>query len=250
MNCSKAQTKLEKLICSTPELKNLDAKLNLDYSALIKRINKESAAIVKSSQKLWHARQFSSCDNAACAKSALQSRIAHLNDDYDDCKWVQKYKKASASEVMSDVSSNDLLARLGWDYSADFGFKKKNQKSTLSEALAEALSGTPDPVLNLKEEQFTVSGCRAQSCLEKAWLWLDTAEMTSGGVAAIVSYVFNGRPTSTPQLLVFSPSEENWNSVSADAKGSLKAWLKSHDVKPSVVRYLSKSGIQEIQLEK
>lgn len=79
-DCSKASTRIEKLICNDKELSRLDESLAKAYQAAL---SSESAEAAKASQRKWLEHERSSCDNSAtnlgqtalCLRSSYDERI-------------------------------------------------------------------------------------------------------------------------------------------------------------------------------
>lgn len=74
-DCTKATTKVEKMICVDPELSNLDDELAKAYRNALKDESQAEAA--KSAQKLW-LKERNRCEDAACAKKAYATRLQNL----------------------------------------------------------------------------------------------------------------------------------------------------------------------------
>lgn len=75
MDCAKAVTSVEKMICADPELRQLDALLNKDYPGYAE---KQGQARARSLQTDW-LRQRDACAAAPCLKEAYTKRIRELS---------------------------------------------------------------------------------------------------------------------------------------------------------------------------
>ena len=74
IDCSKAESSAEKLICANPALTQLDAVLNKDYPAYAARQGKDAA---KRSQADW-LKQRDACADAACLETVYTRRIREI----------------------------------------------------------------------------------------------------------------------------------------------------------------------------
>src|SRR4051812_46178278 len=76
-DCKKASVAIEKMICSDPQLSELDTRLALSYKRLLeKAANPDS---LKAEQRTWLAIERSKCTTLACLKAAYQRRLAALD---------------------------------------------------------------------------------------------------------------------------------------------------------------------------
>ena len=74
-DCSKAGTKVEKMICADPELSKLDGELGKAYSAALKKNSDPST--LKQQQRDW-LKERDKCDSADCLRTVYQQRIAKI----------------------------------------------------------------------------------------------------------------------------------------------------------------------------
>lgn len=77
-DCAKAQTKIEKMICTDPELSKLDEELGAIYLNVIKDIT--IASKVKKDQKGWLKWERNRCSDVTCLKEEYQQQITELRD--------------------------------------------------------------------------------------------------------------------------------------------------------------------------
>lgn len=77
-NCSKAITWTEKIICSDPQLSNLDGQLMASYKTALSNILDGDA--LKTTQKNWLKSVRDECKDVTCLKQAYSSRLAELNE--------------------------------------------------------------------------------------------------------------------------------------------------------------------------
>ena len=75
-DCGKALSKIEKLICSTPETADADRRLNAAYSAARAKTN--DLVGLKDDQRQW-LKARNACDDAACLLNVTQVRIQRLS---------------------------------------------------------------------------------------------------------------------------------------------------------------------------
>ena len=78
-DCGKAATKVEKLICSDPELSRLDDELGEQYSEAIEKRPIEK--LLPQNQRTW-LKERNRCKDVQCLQDAYRHRIADLKDSY------------------------------------------------------------------------------------------------------------------------------------------------------------------------
>src|SRR5271169_5220376 len=76
-DCSKAQTKIEKLICGDDELSKLDEDLGRAYQQALLRSGDDKPQEIKE-QRFWIKIIHMSCKDTACLKELYQKRIHEL----------------------------------------------------------------------------------------------------------------------------------------------------------------------------
>jgi len=76
IDCAKAASPTEKLICANPQLMQLDAVLNKDYPAYAAKQGKDAAL---KSQADWLAKTRDACADVACLEAAYKKRIGELS---------------------------------------------------------------------------------------------------------------------------------------------------------------------------
>ena len=74
-DCAQTLTKIEKLICSAPELSALDDQLNAEYAKATK--TSDSSSTLKVEQRRWLVER-NRCADTVCIKSAYTERLAQL----------------------------------------------------------------------------------------------------------------------------------------------------------------------------
>ena len=93
-DCTKAKTRVEKLICSDAELVKLDREMSSEYHSLVsdKTLDGELKEILKNNQKKWlNSREKTPClenkdvsEQQKCIKNVYRIRIKEINDDKND----------------------------------------------------------------------------------------------------------------------------------------------------------------------
>lgn len=76
-DCNKASSRIEKLICSSPQTADADARLASAYSAAREKSNDPSA--LKADQRNWLVNERNVCSDAACLQSVTEARIQKLS---------------------------------------------------------------------------------------------------------------------------------------------------------------------------
>src|SRR5215831_907935 len=76
-NCSKASTSVEKTICASKALSNLDEQLAQAYESVI--LLSDNPDGVKRQQQEWLRNVRDRCRDEACLQGAYESRLAQLN---------------------------------------------------------------------------------------------------------------------------------------------------------------------------
>lgn len=74
-DCTKAGTKIEKLICSNPELSALDEELGDEYQSEVNSYDSDKASHIVNVQKRWLKTTRNKCSDKACLIEAYTSRI-------------------------------------------------------------------------------------------------------------------------------------------------------------------------------
>lgn len=75
-DCAKASSKIEKLICSTPETANADKRLASAYSAA--RAKSTNDGQIKADQRDWMKSERNACNDSACLLKVTENRIQQL----------------------------------------------------------------------------------------------------------------------------------------------------------------------------
>ncbi|KFX63364.1 lysozyme inhibitor LprI family protein [Paraburkholderia fungorum] len=75
-DCSKASSRIEKLICSSPQAADADARLASAYSAA--RAKSKDPNALKADERNWLVNERNACSDAACLQSVTEARIQKL----------------------------------------------------------------------------------------------------------------------------------------------------------------------------
>lgn len=122
-DCAKASTKVEHIICDTPEISKLDEELNAAYKNALQ--DEKQAATIRQAQKQWM-KERNACGEVDCLVKAYRERIGELNATKIQTKSPSSIAVASYEEHYALVMSrndemcnhmlrlmNDDLKRLG-----------------------------------------------------------------------------------------------------------------------------------------
>lgn len=77
-DCAKAQTRVEKMICAEPALRELDEHLGRYYAAGRTEVG-DAASCLQTNQTHWLRSTRNVCQNATCLKNAYLNRLAELD---------------------------------------------------------------------------------------------------------------------------------------------------------------------------
>lgn len=96
-DCSKAATKVEKMICQDDELSKLDEKLNEVYTSFY-LLTKE----IKSDQRAW-VKQRNGCKDTNCIKESYQARVEELSTSLSNQKTFPKLYLDAMKEAQENM---------------------------------------------------------------------------------------------------------------------------------------------------
>lgn len=77
-DCEKASSKVEKLICNSPEISKLDDGLAKTYQETLLKVNEEKKKRLVIEQRNWLKQSRNNCSDEACVKQAYTSRLEAL----------------------------------------------------------------------------------------------------------------------------------------------------------------------------
>jgi uncharacterized protein YecT (DUF1311 family) len=147
---------------------------------------------------------------------ALMGASAHAEGEKTSTLWLLGYQGRSTNAFIWDKRTTELV--------------NTRVPSALSDDVLNALGGRPDPVMVVNGRYVSMSACRAHSCIEKGFLWVDTKT----GVGLGAYYV-----SDTLRL--------GSNGISADhipvqAREALIAWLTDHHLHTASAEFIGRSG--------
>lgn len=102
-DCTRATTKMEKLICNEPQLSKADEDLAASYSQALK-VSSDPTAI-KKQQREWLAEVRKRCDDVACIRESYSLRIAQLTS----VENISKQNQPSVSNVLVKTLREEKL---------------------------------------------------------------------------------------------------------------------------------------------
>lgn len=122
-DCVKANSKVEKLICSDNTLSHLDEELNRSYKRVMK--NTEDKHVIKTWQREWLKSEIETCLNVKCLVDSFSSRIQLLNEiapaAEKSARWngyyvryINNKKDMDPSSIYIIGMSKDRIHATGW----------------------------------------------------------------------------------------------------------------------------------------
>jgi uncharacterized protein YecT (DUF1311 family) len=204
-DCTKAESKTEKLICSNPELSSLDELLSATYKNAYARVANSTA--LRQSQRDWLAsNQLKSCVVAACLKMRISERIELLE------------KLSAEGDLGLSRKAQCVKVRDGTDGTGPSGgytcmkFSKSNEKEAARMRLQ--LTSSYDVVRSkLKANGWTLDpewlrelGPEEKSSLPicgQGWDAICHIQVAKGGERVLL--VFSGTNAGTPLISVEAP---------------------------------------------
>lgn len=117
--------------------------------------------------------------------------------------------------------SDTLINKISPHYVVSLGMSRTIKGNDLAYNLNQVLVGPATTVKRIGNEKYVITGCRAHSCPEQGWIWIDAHQMKA--VAGIIHYVY-GDSVTLPRLLVFS-NHYTPRTLPGDAIQSMESWL-------------------------
>ncbi|MGQ5523571.1 lysozyme inhibitor LprI family protein [Chitinimonas sp. PSY-7] len=111
-DCAKAKTETERLICTTPELSELDERLSEAYMTVLSRMN--TKFLFKTSQKAWLS-DIQKCKTVDCLKTEISKRTELLESVVTEGEigaWTGEYARYSNGKVDHGTPANLFLLGL------------------------------------------------------------------------------------------------------------------------------------------
>lgn len=246
-DCAKAKSPAEKAVCADPALSSLDEQLAAAYKTALGKA-KDKAAL-KARQFTWMREERDVCKDKACFAEAYEKKLVALQKEAagrsDDSNvaagapfaWLLEYQGQSTNSVVWDPRFKKTLDAVAPAFKKDLGM---GQEETLAATLREFIAGPPEDVVVEEKRYVVLSACRAHSCPEKAWLWIDLAQNTALG--ALAHYIY-GKESSVerPDLLLFS-KQLTVDQLSENARRHLDAWLRDNDLHVKTWRFVDAKG--------
>ena len=87
-DCAKASTKVEHIICDTPEISKLDEDLDVSYKAAVQ--DKQQGRSIKQTQKQWM-RERNNCAVAECVKRIYEKRLSSLKNSAESTVSKERF---------------------------------------------------------------------------------------------------------------------------------------------------------------
>jgi uncharacterized protein YecT (DUF1311 family) len=107
-DCSKAQSKVEKLICDTPQLSDLDDKLGQTYRDVLAKASGEHKQLLVNEQRHWLKFTRNVCQQARCLKHAYFARQAAL-ETYSRPIPPVYAKESDKAQAVQQILANSPL---------------------------------------------------------------------------------------------------------------------------------------------
>lgn len=120
-DCSKARTRVEKLICHDPVISKLDSQLGKVYKSDLAKANPDQKKMLITDELLWLKNMRDLCSTQTCFKHAYWTRLAELKTYFDRVKVptsASNKDKAAIGNVCSSAWVQS--ARNSWDNTGSF----------------------------------------------------------------------------------------------------------------------------------
>ena len=113
-----------------------------------------------------------------------------------------------------------------------------NKKISLFDNFLKVLRGPPNKIKYLENDRYIVaSACRAHSCPEKGFVWIDTKEKLLIGL--ILHYFFEKEENlDDGYFLIFSKNYQTFDKLPEQFFISLKEWIKEEKINPEKIRFI------------
>jgi uncharacterized protein YecT (DUF1311 family) len=130
--------------------------------------------------------------------------------------WLLAYAGKSTNQLIWDKRAKPLV--------------NSRVPASLSENVLLSLGGPPDPVLAADGRYVSMSACRAHSCIEKGFMWVDT--MTGMGLGA---YYLSGK-------LQLGSNSLSAGNIPPQARAALINWLAEQDLITESAEFVDRTG--------
>lgn len=138
-DCSKASTKVEKMICDDSQLADADAKLSDAYSAALKAATDKVE--VKHKQIAW-VKQRNACSDVVCVQQAYDQRLEELGQLATIADSQAATTEAKTAEMQTNVAQPDIAQE---DQSVNAGTAPTSALVVAKQAASEAVTKATEP---------------------------------------------------------------------------------------------------------
>jgi len=107
-DCVKAQSRVEKLVCETPKISDLDSKLGQVYDEALRKANPEQRKQLITEQKHWLQFTRNPCDTETCLKHAYWSRQAALEAWFEPRAPIYKHESDKTEDIKKILATAPL----------------------------------------------------------------------------------------------------------------------------------------------
>lgn len=112
-DCVKAQSRVEKLVCETPKISDLDSKLGQVYDEALRKADPEQRKQLITEQKHWLQFTRNPCDTETCLKHAYWSRQAALEAWFEPRAPLYKHESDKAEAIKKILNTAPLYHSAG-----------------------------------------------------------------------------------------------------------------------------------------
>jgi uncharacterized protein len=163
-DCDKASSRIEKLICTDPDLSQLDESLLFNYKLLLSSAGETDTSSVKNNQRSWLKYRNSNCHSAYQCIVTYAERIRELKVLTD-----RNLLLASLADIKTanQLIWNEYFVKLRSEFFEGNEQYLTKKKLELTDAgFRELMSGAPEYYIDTTDYVIAMS-CRHQSCDEK-----------------------------------------------------------------------------------
>lgn len=169
-DCTKAGTRIEKLICKDDDLSLMDELLLKNYKEYLNSSSADNKSDIKKQQRLWLKERNSSCDSLYQCIATYADRVKSIKKYTDTNTLIKELKTIkNANQLIWKNSFKNLRS----DYFEGHRSKLVSRKAGLtSSEFRELMSGTPQAYSDARDF-ITAMSCRHHSCDEKGVVAID-----------------------------------------------------------------------------
>jgi uncharacterized protein YecT (DUF1311 family) len=147
---------------------------------------------------------------------ALMGTSAQAEREHTSTRWLLGYQGKSTNEFIWDKRTGELV--------------NTRVPPAVSDEVLNALGGPPDPVVVVDGRYVSMSACRAHSCTEKGFLWVDTKT----GIGLGAYYVSD--------TLRLGSNGMSADHIPVQARQALVSWLTDHDLQTESAEFIGRSA--------